>query len=104
MPNYFTEILWKMVRWSATHNNLSSEHALIGDTTLTPTDNSWVFNWHITDTNYGGFNTGYGDGHVEWTNADKDYFDNNVPPYYIANLKFFAWWGLVKYSPVSLSL
>ncbi len=59
----------------ATHNNLSSEHAMVGCRTMTipgmPYDPEG--NFHIIETSYGGFNTAYGDAHVEWTNMPDEF-------------------------------
>ena len=62
----------------ATHNNLSSDHAMLGCSTYNgplyyP---GWMQGWHVTETSYEGFNTAYSDAHVEWTNAPYDSFGN----------------------------
>ena len=62
----------------ATHNNLSSEHAMLGCSTYNgplyyP---GWMQGWHVTETSYEGYNAAYSDAHVEWTNAKYDSFGN----------------------------
>ncbi len=79
----------------ATHNNLSSEHAMVGDMSYRygyATD-TWVANLHLTETSYRGFNTAYGDAHVEWIRADYDYYDDNdSAQYYDAWGPLWFWW------------
>ncbi len=55
----------------ATHNNLSSEHALVGCAAYTVPSYDAMAAWHVTDTSYEGFNTAYGDAHVEWTSTRR---------------------------------
>ena len=53
---------------TATHNRLSSEHAMLGCTPLTlwePITTISIFSWHYTETSYKVTETAYGDGHVE---------------------------------------
>ena len=79
---------------SATHNNLSSEHALLGCRALSITQTTGppqlrgadANNWHYSETNYEGFNTAYGDAHVEWTNMPDD-FDEAYP----SSSTYYAW-------------
>jgi prepilin-type N-terminal cleavage/methylation domain-containing protein len=60
----------------ASHNNLSSEHAMMGDRAAVLNDlQLWVLNDHFNETNYQGFQTAYGDAHVEWTNMPDDFGD-----------------------------
>ncbi len=75
----------------ATHNNLSSEHALLGDRAFHIFDSA-IWSWHWLNTSYEGFNTAYGDGHVEWTNADEDFFDDPSTSQYNVWNAWFYWW------------
>ena len=60
----------------ATHNNLSSEHAMVGCRAAVFNDlQLWVLNFHNSETSYQGFNTAYGDAHIEWTNIPDDFGD-----------------------------
>ena len=76
----------------ATHNNLSSEHAMVGEYTMSITrDTFW--DWHYTDTSYEGFNTAYGDAHVEWEKLPNN-FDGLAPdnPTYVTWGSWNYWW------------
>ena len=77
----------------ATHNNLTSEHAMVGDVAYSQRNATWVWNWHLTETSYDGFNTAYGDAHVEWTDADYDFFDDKYSAqYYNPWIPLCFWW------------
>ena len=77
----------------ATHNNLSSEHALVGDSTYSQRDVTWVGNWHLTETGYEGFNTAFADAHVEWTNASYNFFEDKFSAqYYNYWIPLCFWW------------
>ena len=75
----------------ATHNNLTSEHAMLGDRTLSQRDVTWVMNLHLTETSHEGFNTAYGDAHVEWTSAKFEYFDDKY------SAQYYNPWGPLCY-------
>ncbi len=77
----------------ATHNNLSSEHAMLGCRALFAWPN--VYNYHFTETSYEGFNTAYGDAHVEWTNTPDDFYDfpkSISTAQYSPYKPWFYWW------------
>ena len=80
----------------ATHNRLSSETALIGDLSLKY--KQWRYPeiaWHFHETSYQGFNTAYGDAHVEWTNTHDDFFlKSNTCQYYVWSwsIAWCYWW------------
>ncbi len=76
----------------ATHNNLSSEHAMVGCLAMV-WDYYYMGNHHFLNTSYKGFNTAYGDAHVEWTNTPDDFYDpprTDVP--YTTWGTWFYWW------------
>ena len=52
---------------TATHNNLSSDHALLGCLCFVLWGNNthYIYAFHYTETSIGVGNTAYGDGHVE---------------------------------------
>ncbi len=80
----------------ATHNRLSSETALIGDLSLKY--KQWKYPeiaWHYHETSYQGFNTAYGDAHVEWTKTHDDfYLKSNTCQYYVWSwhIAWCYWW------------
>ena len=84
----------------ATHNRLSSEHAMLAEYTMGlegVTGASW--NWHFYETSLGGYQTAYGDAHVEWEKLPKDFdasdsdFVNKYPPTYTASWwEWHYWW------------
>ena len=80
----------------ATHNNLSSEHAMVGCKAQTvPSEPAWNpgGSFHFTETSYGGFNTGYGDAHIEWTNNSDDFYDDTSDcQYHVWNHYLNYWW------------
>ncbi len=75
----------------ATHNNLSSEHAMLGDRSLNIFGIA-IWSSHWSDTSYEGFNTAYGDAHIEWTNVDEDFFDDPSTSQYNVWNAWFYWW------------
>ncbi len=84
----------------ATHNNLSSEHALLGCTCMTTWEGGVLAIWsfHFTETSYQVTETAYGDGHVECVRLPKqeDLFDSrqvsqNTAQYY-SYPGWFYWW------------
>ncbi len=76
---YSAEINFAEGAQVASHNNLTSEHAMVGCHTAIWDDIDFhVLNFHYTETTYAGFNTAYGDAHVEWTNM-PDEFGKLVP-------------------------
>ncbi len=75
----------------ASHNNLTSEHAMMGCRAAVLDDASfWVLNHHYNETTYAGFNTAYGDAHVEWTNM-PDEFGKLVPRQYPTTQTWTTW-------------
>ena len=85
----------------ATHNNLSSEHALVGCRAMNVTyiggppgqEDFDAINWHYSETSYEGFNAAYGDAHVEWTKIPDD-FDEAYPSSatYFSYSTWNYWW------------
>ncbi len=84
---------------TATHNNLSSEHAMLGCTPLT----AWwpglnIFSWHYTETTYDVTLTAYGDGHVEcFKLPDENIFEVRTMGIGVASYSpywgvWFYWW------------
>ena len=41
--------------------------------------------WHYTNTSYEGFNTAYGDAHVEWVSTPDDFFDD------LSTCQYYVW-------------
>ena len=83
---------------SATHFNQSSGHAMVGETTLYFQPwvganhvaggfrGTWVINGRVIE----GYNTGYGDGHVEWVSGgDTDYGDPREAEYHTSWTGYF---------------
>ncbi len=75
----------------ASHNNLSSDRALLGCRAFSitnPVGGSPVayYNEHFNNTTYKGFNAAYGDAHVEWTDMPDD-FDQPSP----TSASFISW-------------
>ncbi len=82
----------------ATHNNLSSEHALLGCCAMSVTAPASglpveFWNYHITETSYQGFNTAYGDAHIEWANMQDDFDEPNpTSQTYYSWTTWCYWW------------
>ena len=76
----------------ATHNNLSSEHAMLAEYTMSISRTAF-WNWHYTDTSLGGYNTTFGDAHVEWEKLPNN-FDGLAPdnPTYVTWGSWNYWW------------
>ena len=83
----------------ATHNNLSSDHAMLAEYTMGIEGipgASW--NWHFYETSLGGYQTAYGDAHVEWEKLPKDFdasdsnFIDKYPPTYTTWGTWHYWW------------
>ena len=84
----------------ATHNNLSSEHAMLGCSSLS----LWVagqftpniFSFHYTETSCKVTNTAYGDSHVERVKLPKqsefDDWSYNVNAQYSPYQSLYYWW------------
>ena len=80
----------------ATHNNLSSEHAMVGCFAAIWDDwQFFVLNYHYTETSYAGFNTAYGDAHVEWTNMPDEF--GKLTPGQKPTTSTYTTWGLWHY-------
>ncbi len=77
--------------YTATHNNLSSDHAMLGDRTLS-ISGSGTINLHWANTSYGGIETAYGDAHVEWTDIGEGFFDDITTSQYNVWSAWFYWW------------
>ncbi len=76
----------------ATHDNLSSEYAMVGCTALLPSLPGYsAWNNHQRFTSYEGFNTAYSDAHVEWTSTPDDFYDDKNTAQYYSN-QFYFWW------------
>ena len=79
----------------ATHNNLSSEHAMLAEYTMSVSGPSWQgsWAWHHYETTVGGYNTAYGDAHIEWENLAEDWNGiddlSKYPPTYVT----WGWWN-----------
>ena len=85
----------------ATHNNLSSEHAMLGCMVFaiwfSPT-NTDIYSFHYTETSADGANTAYGDTHVEWFRVQDVIFETwqvmqatcEFSPY----STWYNWWKL----------
>ena len=59
----------------ASHNNLTSEHAMVGCLTLSMDDTSFrTYNFHYTETSYPIIETAYGDAHVERANIPDKFY------------------------------
>ena len=94
-PPFYKELHTKLLNdsKSATHNNLSSEHAMLGDANYRTDGSGWLApSWHVNETSYEGFNTAYADAHVEWTNRKKKYFDDDEAQYWSAWVAHFNFW------------
>ena len=83
---------------TATHNNLSSEHAMLGCTPLTLWEGGlWIFSYHYTETSFQVTETAYGDGHVEGfrlpgASVMEVITTNNVAAYEPYDNAWFYWW------------
>ena len=76
----------------ASHNNLSSNHAMLGCLAMI-WDDIFIGNHHFNNTSYEGFNTCYGDAHIEWTNTPDDFYDKpRTSVQYITWGTWFYWW------------
>ncbi len=80
----------------ASHNNLTSEHAMVGCLTLSMDDTSFrTYNHHYTNTNYPVIETAYGDAHVERANI-PDKFYRSRPGYDAPSCTtwgaWYYWW------------
>ncbi len=83
----------------ATHNNLSSDHAMLGDRVFaiwSVTNPPAIHSFHYMETSYQGANTAYGDAHVEWfhiqdTIFDSDQISNNTCQYSPYST-WYNWW------------
>ena len=82
----------------ASHNNLTSDHAMVGCLTAILDDIDFhVLNFHYTETTYAGFQTAYGDAHVEWTNMPDEFGelvpgDNPITNTYTTWGSWYYWW------------
>ena len=83
----------------ASHNNLSSEHAMLGDRVFA----RWsvpnppaIHSFHYMETSYQGANTAYGDAHVEWFHIQDSIFDSdqisNNTCQYSPYSTWYNWW------------
>ncbi len=78
---------------TATHNNLSSDYAMLGCTPLTFWQGGLnIFSWHYTDTTYHVTLTAYGDAHVEHFDLSED------------NLEVQSTSGVASYEPYGSGL
>ena len=79
----------------ASHNNLSSEHALVGCTAMSSNLGD-IWNLHFNNTSYEGFNAAYGDAHVGWTNTPDDFYDFPkailTSQFNVYGESWFYWW------------
>ena len=78
----------------ATHNRMSSRHALLGDLVLQAFESeghAWCHHW-----DYGhrkGFSTAYGDAHVEWSNMGWEFYQKTELCQYEGYTgAWFYWW------------
>ena len=83
----------------ATHNNLSSEHAMLGDRVFaiwSVTNPPAIYSFHYTETSYQGANTAYGDAHVEWFHIQDSIFDSDQISsntcQYSPSSTWYNWW------------
>ncbi len=78
---------------SATHNQLTSDHAMLGDSTYRTQGQNWIESWHVVNTTYNGFQTAYGDAHIEWTDRKEEDFDDNEAQFWSGWVgPFYFWW------------
>lgn len=85
--------------YSATHFNQSADHAMVGDATFFHQPNVganhvaggigsvWIANGRVIE----GYNTGYGDGHVEWRSAAGIEFELPIEANYQTSWTGFFW-------------
>ena len=82
----------------ASHNNLTSGHAMVGCKALSMDNRPPIldtFNHHENNTTYGGYNTAYGDAHVEWNRIPDEFYQSYPPdsaPSYTAWQVWYYWW------------
>ena len=83
----------------ATHNNLSSEHAMLGDLTTAlwfVSNPPAIISFHYTETSSDGANTAYGDAHVEWFRIHDSIFETNLVSMntcdYLPYSTWYYWW------------
>ncbi len=75
-----------------TQDHLSSDRAMVGCNAC----NNWhgyIEAWHITDSSYHGWNTGYGDGHVEWISSSFEELEEEITwKWHCADPYPSVWW------------
>ncbi len=77
---------------AATHNQLSSDYAMVGCSAYM-VNGIYTCAWHVSDTSFEGWNTAYGDAHVEWTsNGDGLMDDSSTSKFLCAGAWIEYWW------------
>ena len=75
----------------ATHNRMSSRHALLSDVVMEVTTvQVWSHHW-----DYGrrkGFSTAYGDGHIDWSNMGYEFYQDPTTCQYAPWTTWLYWW------------
>ena len=77
----------------ATHNRMSSRHALISDRVMRAYDmqKTWCSHWDSGRRK--GFSTAYGDAHIEWSTMEQSFYDDPTTcQYQVWNYIWLYWW------------